>query len=116
MAEMKKREGKHSEAAAYWERLLAFSPVLGVYPHIELSKYYEHKARDFAKAKEYADQARRIASGSVYRDSSVKLDIERRGERLSRKISRQIEQAIALAGKSAKNAQTSKAGKQTIGG
>ena len=86
MAEMKKREGKYAEAAKYWNSLLAFSPAVGIYPYIELSKYYEHRARDPAKAKEYADQAQLLASGPVFRNTGATLEIETRRERLKRKI------------------------------
>jgi len=88
LAEMKKREGNFPEAADYWRRLLDYSPASGVYPYIELSKYYEHKARDPHKAKEYADQAYRVALGPVFGGSDVKGKIEARRDRLSRKIER----------------------------
>ena len=99
MAEMKKREGKYAEAAYYWKNLLAFSPAIGLYPYIELAKYYEHKERDPVKAKEYADQAHIIASGSVFKNSSAQQEIETRRDRLNRKIDRLAERAI-MSGKS----------------
>ena len=88
LAEIKKRDGKHSEAAAYWVKLLSYSPAAGVYPFIELAKYYEHKLRNPARAKEYADRAYEIASGPVFRDSSAKRQIEARRERLAGKIAK----------------------------
>ena len=88
LAELKKRAGKHAEAALYWERLLAYSPATGIYPYIELAKYYEHKERNPAKAKEYADQAFILASGPVFRDSKTRREIEARRERLARKIAK----------------------------
>jgi uncharacterized protein YprB with RNaseH-like and TPR domain len=92
LAEMKKREGNLRDAVGYWDRLLAFSPRIGISPYIELSKYYEHKARDPVIAKEYADQAQIVASGPVFRDSGARREIELRQERLKRKIERQAAQ------------------------
>ena len=91
LAEIKKREGKYAEAAVYWKQLLAFSPAAGLYPYIELAKYYEHRERDPEKAKEYADQAYVIASGPVYRNTDAKQAIEARRDRLVRKIARKAE-------------------------
>ncbi|MCL2059215.1 MAG: ribonuclease H-like domain-containing protein [Oscillospiraceae bacterium] len=89
LAEIKKRDGDYLEAARYWEGLLAFAPASGIYPYIELAKYYEHKAHNPAKAKVYADQAHNIAAGPVFRDSVARREIEARRERLSRKIEKQ---------------------------
>ena len=89
LAEMKKREGKFHEAIEYWNRLLSFTPRTGVYPYIELAKYYEHKARDLATAMEYADRAQTLASAPVFRDSGTRREIEARQERLRRKLARQ---------------------------
>jgi len=89
LAEIKKREGKMQDAVGYWNNLLAYSPRTGVYPFIELSKYYEHKARDYATAKKYADQAHMLASAPVFRDTGARLEIEARRDRLGRKIANQ---------------------------
>jgi len=91
LAEMKKREGKHPEAVAYWKRLLDYSPAAGVYPYIELAKYYEHKERNPVTAKEYTDQAHIIAAGPLYNLSGVRMEIEQRRDRLIRKINRMAE-------------------------
>ena len=90
LAEIKKREGRYAEAAEYWRRMLKYAPGIGVAPYIELAKYYEHKLRDPAAAKGFADQAYMIASGPVYRNSSAKREIEARRERLNRKIARRM--------------------------
>ena len=88
LAEMNKRGGKHDAAAEYWKRLLSFAPAAGLYPYLELAKYYEHKRRDPVSALEYADQALLIALGPVYRNSGARIQIEARRERLSKKIDR----------------------------
>ena len=88
LAEIHKRGGEYEKAAQYWKRLLAYSPNIGIYPYVELAKYYEHKARDPQTARVYADQALALACGPVFRDSRVRLELEARRARLCRKISR----------------------------
>ncbi|MDR3119776.1 MAG: ribonuclease H-like domain-containing protein [Clostridiales bacterium] len=88
LANLKKRENDYETAIRCWRRLLTFSPVVGLYPYIELAKYFEHKARDPETAKEYADQAQALANGPVFRDSAAKRELALRRGRLARKIAR----------------------------
>ena len=88
LAEMKKREGKHDQAAAYWLSLIKTAPTAGIYPYVEVAKYLEHKKRDPASAMLYTQLALALASGPVYRDSRIKLELAARLERLNRKANK----------------------------
>jgi len=88
LAEMKKREGKHAEAAVYWMNMLKFAPASGIYPFIELAKYYEHKERNPEAALIYTDLALRMASMPVYASTGARGEIEARRDRLIRKQAR----------------------------
>jgi uncharacterized protein YprB with RNaseH-like and TPR domain len=54
-----KRTGRWDEAVSLWGKLLA-SGQAHVTPHVELAKYYEHRARDPERALELALQARGV--------------------------------------------------------
>jgi tetratricopeptide (TPR) repeat protein len=64
-----KRQGNWSEAIDLWN--LAIEKQHGrLYPFVELAKYYEHRARDFAKAEELVLRAIDwVESSSLYRDA-----------------------------------------------
>ena len=83
LADMKKRSNAYQDAVSYWNKMLAFTPKTGVYPYIELAKYFEHKAKDFVKAKEYADQAKLLADRMVIKDEKLHRDLVVRQSRLT---------------------------------
>lgn len=85
-----KSQRRYAEAATVWERLIeqyAFHPL----PFIELAKYLEHRAKDFARALAVVQRAlRAIALKEGLRDSAetvlYKNDLLKREARLREKI------------------------------
>ncbi len=85
-----KRQEKWAEAAEAWETYLRTEPYHPL-PYVELAKYYEHRMRDFIKAKGLVEKALselnvmegigRKIEWLVYKD-----DLEYRRNRLIRKI------------------------------
>ena len=88
LADMKKRSNAYQDAVSYWNKMLAFTPKTGVYPYIELAKYFEHKVKDFVKAKEYADQAKLLADRMVIKDEKLHRELVVRQSRLTKRIER----------------------------
>jgi uncharacterized protein YprB with RNaseH-like and TPR domain len=82
-----KRNARWDEAVSLWQDLLATDPLLC---YRELSKYYEHKAKDFGEAQRYAEEGLALA---VSADVSSEKDFERRIERLAGKSRRWAKKA-----------------------
>ena len=59
--------GRHDEAAAWWERLLAEPRGRRVLPYVELAKYHEHRRRDYTRALELVDEALSLLSRGLVR-------------------------------------------------
>ncbi len=51
------RMRRWDDALKLWLHLVRHAPRRQVWPYVELAKYYEHRARDFGLAYEYADRA-----------------------------------------------------------
>lgn len=79
-----KRCGNHRKAIALWDEVSGRRAVESFWSGIELAKYYEHRVKDFRRALEYTLQARSICPVGT----SVKADIQKRIDRLKRKIYR----------------------------
>lgn len=58
LAMLLKRTGRHEDAAATWERLADEVPAQSATALVELSKYWEHRRRDPARAHDLAARAR----------------------------------------------------------
>ncbi len=85
-----KRLGAIEEAVAIWESFIHDGRDILVYPYVELAKYYEHKERDYGKAKEYTEGAIAITQrfrNNIKGSSSDLLDLNYRLDRLTRKMS-----------------------------
>jgi uncharacterized protein YprB with RNaseH-like and TPR domain len=58
LAALLKRTRRHEDAAAVWQAIAEAAPAHSVVALIELSKYWEHRRRDAARAHELASRAR----------------------------------------------------------
>jgi uncharacterized protein len=89
LAQMAKRNGKHSEAAEIWQELLRDGESRSTACE-ELAIYYERRAKDFGKALEFArrgiTEMRRQNGSSKY--GMPQAGELRRTERLQKRISR----------------------------
>lgn len=98
LALMHKRMGRYPRAVALWERAIRFAPGFQLVPYVELAKYYEHKAKDFDKARRVVEQALACAELERWIDASpggadesaecIFAQLERRLERIKRKQAR----------------------------
>jgi tetratricopeptide (TPR) repeat protein len=59
--------GRHDEAAAWWERMLAEPRGRRVLPYVELAKHAEHRRRDPAHALRLVDEALSLLSRGLVR-------------------------------------------------
>jgi uncharacterized protein YprB with RNaseH-like and TPR domain len=82
-----KRSEDWSTAVSLWEGHRQSAPLLC---YRELSKYYEHRAKDFDEARRYAEEGLALA---VSLDASFEKDFARRVERLTAKARRRAEKA-----------------------
>jgi hypothetical protein len=86
-----RRLRRYDEACKLWQRALeklSFHPL----PYLELAKHYEHRLKDFDQALELTERAlRAIALREELRGETEihRLDLEKRRQRLQRKISSQ---------------------------
>jgi uncharacterized protein YprB with RNaseH-like and TPR domain len=104
LASLLKRTNRHDEAAALWQQVADEAPAHSVIALLELSKYWEHRRRDPARAHQLATEARArwiarlpaterpLPSLSRWSGPSAPLaapdDFERRLARLERKRQR----------------------------
>jgi len=83
-----KREKEWAEAVKTWQSMVTRGDA-GVWPYIELAKYYEHVARDIPRALNYASGALRYALNASLlwdQDETRMMQIRKRIERLQRKM------------------------------
>lgn len=88
-----KRLGRHEQAALLWHDLLDGGGMWRTAPRIELAKYYEHKARDFAQALKMTEETMELLREKKVLLRSLPVDHElaelsHRRERLLRKVER----------------------------
>jgi hypothetical protein len=79
-----KKSALYEKAVSLWEDLFETDPLLCCR---ELSKYYEHKVRDFGAARRYAEEGLALAERSAPGEAR---DFERRIERLAGKARRLV--------------------------
>lgn len=85
-----KRQGRWHEAVSIWERLIEggeFDPL----PFVELAKYYEHRRRDYRKAREIVGRALtaldlRVELRRRSEDLQYRQELTHRLRRLERKL------------------------------
>jgi uncharacterized protein YprB with RNaseH-like and TPR domain len=77
-----KKNSRWDKALPMWRELAGLNQL---YSFRELAMYYEHKAKDYAEAKQLTEEGLALAKGL---DSSLARDFERRLERLNRKVGR----------------------------
>ena len=84
-----KRTGRWEEAIGLWERLRS-SAQAGTVSHIELAKYYEHRAHDYGYAISLVLQARRqlIDHPHATRHPETLVELDHRINRLRSKLQR----------------------------
>jgi len=80
-----KRSGDYEKAVALWKEISSRSVDESFNSAVELAKFYEHKAKDFTLALEFAHHAESILPPRP----ADKVDIQKRLRRLNRKIIRQ---------------------------
>jgi len=79
-----KKNAHWDKAVSLWQDLIETDPLLC---YRELSKYYEHKVKDYAEARRYAEEGLAFAAGG---GAGEERDFERRIERLDAKAARRI--------------------------
>ncbi len=88
LAQSYRRAGEREEAVRIWQGMIARREG-GVAPYVELAKYYEHTARDYAAALDVVRKALvRLAEPTLFEDASVqeaRNALQYRYERLKRK-------------------------------
>ncbi len=70
-------------AVQTWKEMIGIDSRRGIYPFIELAKYYEHTAQDYKEAEAYARQAFEL---NQYMRSVEPGEIEHRIDRLQKKL------------------------------
>ncbi|TCP55981.1 hypothetical protein EV586_103640 [Tumebacillus sp. BK434] len=71
-----KRRGQYDKAVLLWHDLLDGSGMWQTAPRIELAKYYEHKARDYARALQLTNETLEVVQSRRAALRSVRLDHE----------------------------------------
>ena len=97
LARLLRREGRWEEARSVLEECWQTQ----VYPYpaaIELAKLLEHQARDLAAARQIVSDALRLLAVAVISNGQWRADLERRQQRLERRLVRDDTRAFALTG------------------
>jgi len=63
-----KRQGKWEKAEEIWKEIIERSPEFIYYPYEELAKYYEHRLKDYQKAKIVVEEALNIEENIFLRE------------------------------------------------
>lgn len=92
LAQAHRRRGEHGHAAAIWHELAETEGTLSLTPLVELAKYYEHRKRDPARARDLVLQAielagRRRSLGGWLKEDPELAALQHRLGRLDRKLS-----------------------------
>lgn len=84
-----KRQGWWDEALTVWQAVVEEEETT-VYAHVEMAKYYEHRAREFGVAVRYTRQALdRVTTSDWDRCQTLGEELEHRLRRLERKQARE---------------------------
>lgn len=97
LARLLRREGRWQEARSVLEECWQTQ----VYPYqaaIELAKLLEHQARDLAAARQIVSDALRLLAVGVVSNGQWRADLERRQQRLERRLVRDDPRAFGLTG------------------
>jgi uncharacterized protein len=97
LARLLRRQGRWEEARAVLEECWQTQ----TYPYpaaIELAKLLEHQARDLAAARRIVSDALRLLAVAVVSNAQWRADLERRQQRLERRLGRDDPRAFALTG------------------
>jgi hypothetical protein len=97
LARLLRRQGRWEEARAVLEECWHTQ----TYPYpaaIELAKLLEHQARDLAAARRIVSDALRLLAVAVVSNAQWRADLERRQQRLERRLGRDDTRAFALTG------------------
>lgn len=97
LARLLRRQGRWEEARAVLEECWHTQ----TYPYpaaIELAKLLEHQARDLAAARRIVSDALRLLAVAVVSNAQWQADLERRQQRLERRLGRDDARAFALTG------------------
>ena len=88
LAQSYRRAGEQTEAVRIWQEMIARREG-GISPYVELAKFYEHQARDYAAAIDVVRKALiRLAEPTLFEDNAVQEQrnaLQYRYERLKRK-------------------------------
>jgi uncharacterized protein len=97
LARLLRRQGRWEEARAVLEECWQTQ----TYPYqaaIELAKLLEHQARDLTAARRIVSDALRLLAVAVVSNAQWRADLERRQQRLERRLGRHDARAFALTG------------------
>jgi hypothetical protein len=97
LARLLRREGRWEEARAVLEECWQTQ----TYPYpaaIELAKLLEHQARDLSAARRIVSDALRLLAVAVVSNAQWRADLEKRQQRLERRLGRDDALALALTG------------------
>jgi hypothetical protein len=97
LARLLRRQGRWEEARAVLEECWQTQ----TYPYpaaIELAKLLEHQARDLTAARRIVSDALRLLAVAVVSNAQWRMDLERRQQRLERRLGRDDVRAFALTG------------------
>jgi len=118
-----KRRGRYDEAVPLWEEAADRAERAALPPieaHVELAMFYEHRARDYARALHYAEEALRLsekrplaAGGAKRREEREAL--RRRIERIRAKIRRGAA-AVPVPGEPRRSARSAAGSARQAGG
>lgn len=78
-----KRAGQVERAVPLWQRLLETDDRIGYWASLELSKYFEHTARDFAQSLACAERASRICPYGLSQQGLIARRIARLAAKLN---------------------------------
>lgn len=83
-----KRNGEYDRAVVHWESMIENKGASGIYPMIELAKYYEHKEKNVFKAIQLVERAIQQSSRMGIKNNIFHEDLKKRLNRLNRKAGR----------------------------
>ncbi|MGH2524418.1 MAG: ribonuclease H-like domain-containing protein, partial [Anaerolineales bacterium] len=91
LAALLKRANRRAEAAPLWEQLASFT-LDDPEPFVELAKFYEWHAPDFALAERWAERALAVVTAwpRGWRREAALAGLKHRGERLQAKLTRAV--------------------------
>ncbi|HHW49354.1 MAG TPA: ribonuclease H-like domain-containing protein [Clostridiaceae bacterium] len=83
-----KKNGNYSKAVECWKRMMTDSKIPGLFPMIELAKYYEHKEKNIEEALVIVEKAMLVCRQTNFINNAYYDDLKKRKDRLIRKSRR----------------------------